>query len=614
MNDQSIPHPKDTSLALLFWRVALIALSLLTLAYGLWVSSHWERATPARAGTLAATFGPPNADSRRPILALAADSPLAQAGARIGDAVKFDRTVMSQLGTDEHVGLTLFSAGRASRWSLQPIPDPEIMAHGSAAQVRAVFDLVAAFLALVIALLIGLRRGDSIAMRVFAMSLLLGTGMDGFNFYVPNSALTDVTFPFLRAMGYSCGYVLFTLFTLIYPEDRPLWRLRWVRYAFYVFLIGFAVQTPLRILHLSGSLPAFFAAPGVADIYRSLSQILSIVSPLASLAALSFTWARSTGDVRQRLGWIGASIGAIYVLWVVGNLNDMLGNPISYLAMQAPISVVSLLALIGFGYALLRHRLFDFGFAVNRALVVTIISTLLLVLFSITEWGVDKLLHFEGREKNVVFDALVALGVILSFHRIQHWVSHQVDHIFFHHWYQAAESLRRFFDMAAHISETAALQAKFAQAATEFSGASGVALYALDAGGNFARTYSTLADAPASIDANHDVAIELRHSHRVADLAERTGLPCELAFPMTVRGRVEGMVLLGQRRNGKPYRPDQVALLATGVHQVGMDLESLRVIELEQGMAQLKQKMELVECEAQTLRRVVGLRLAAAAS
>ena len=529
-------------------------------------------------------------------------------GAKIGDTVKFDRTTLSQLGTDEYVGLTLFSGDSRSHLSLQPIPDPEIMAHATAAQVIVTFDLASAFLALVLALLIGLRRGDSIAMRVFAMSLLVGSGIDGFNFLVPNSALTDAIFPFLRALGYSCGYVLFTLFTLIYTEDRPLWRQRWVRYAFYVCLIGFAVQLPARVAFLSGWFPAFFAVPRIVDIYTWLSHILSIVSPLASIAALSFTWARSTGDVRQRLAWIGACFGAINVMWIVGNLNDTLGDPFSPLAVQAPISVVTLLALVGFGYALLRHRLFDIGFAVNRALVVTIISTMLLVLFSITEWGVDKLLHFEGREKNVAFDALVALGVILSFHRIQHWVSHQVDNIFFHHWYQAAESLHRFFDIAAHISETDVLQAKFAQAATKFSGASGVAIYAIDASGNYEMTYSTLADAPASIGIDHDVALELRHSHRVADLAERATLPCELAFPMTVRGRVEGIVLLGHRRNGMPYRPDQVSLLATGVHQIGMDLESLRVIELEQGMAVLKKKMELLQCEAETLRRVVDVR------
>jgi len=37
------------------------------------------------------------------------------------------------------------------------------------------------------------------------------------------------------------------------------------------------------------------------------------------------------------------------------------------------------------------------------------------------------------------------------------------------------------------------------------------------------------------------------------------------------------------------YRPDQVALLTAGVHQLGMDLESLRVIELENGISKLQQ-------------------------
>jgi hypothetical protein len=75
--------------------------------------------------------------------------------------------------------------------------------------------------------------------------------------------------------------------------------------------------------------------------------------------------------------------------------------------------------------------------------------------------SIDKLLHFHGRETNVIIDAAVALGLILSFHRIQHWVNHQVNHFFFHHWHEAAEKLRAFMGSATHISDANALQQKF---------------------------------------------------------------------------------------------------------------------------------------------------------
>lgn len=614
MNDELTPHMASKSLFLWCLRMTLIVLSLCTLVYGLWGSRNWERATPSQAGTLAATFGAMDSTLYRPILTMAGDSPLAKAGAKIGDAVKFDRKISVLVGIDEAVGLTLSSGGGASHLSLQPIPDQAIIEHGIVARIETASTLATGFASLLIALIIGLRRGDSFAILVFAFTLLIGTSIGAFNRFVPSSALTDAIYPFLRALDFSCGYVLLLLFILIYPKDKPLWEQQWARGLFYVILIGFAIHLLANIASLSQQFPELVGTPRAVRILHWWSLTLVVVSVLASLLALAVSWKESTGEGRQRLGWIGTCLGAIYVSWFIGNINNALGFPIPLLSMSAADSTVSVLALIGFGYALLRHRLFDLGFAVNRALVVTIISTFLLVLFGITEWCVDKLLHFEGREKNVIFDALVALGVILSFHRIQHWVSHQVDQIFFGHWYKAAENFRQFLAMAAHISDADVLRVKFMQAVTKFSGAAGGAIYAIDASGSYARTHSTLADAPAGIDTNHDVAVELRYSHRVVEVADRTILPSAYAFPMTVRGRVEGIVLLEPLGAGKQFRPDQLALLATGINKIGMDLESLRVLDLEHGIAMLKQKMELAVCEAATLRHVLGSQPSTAAA
>ncbi|WP_296000019.1 hypothetical protein [Rugamonas sp.] len=53
--------------------------------------------------------------------------------------------------------------------------------------------------------------------------------------------------------------------------------------------------------------------------------------------------------------------------------------------------MVTIVAYAGFAYALLRHRLFDIGFVINRALVFTIISTLLLLVFA--DWVGHKVDH-----------------------------------------------------------------------------------------------------------------------------------------------------------------------------------------------------------------------------
>lgn len=175
-------------------------------------------------------------------------------------------------------------------------------------------------------------------------------------------------------------------------------------------------------------------------------------------------------------------------------------------------------------YALIRHRLFDIGFAVNRALVFTIISTILLLMFGVTEYAVDKLLHFEGREKNVIFDAAVALGIILSFHRIQHWVRHRIDHTFFGHWYAAASDLRRFVERAPNVIESSVLQTKYLAAMRKFCGARDVAQYLRAADKSYYRTHGG-EDLPAIILADSDLAIAMRHGRDTIDLQWRTVRP-----------------------------------------------------------------------------------------
>lgn len=584
------------------WRAGLMVLTLSILIMDLWAASHWKHATSAQSGTLAATFGDPDSAHRYPILAMDTASPLAAAGAKVGDLVKFDRKAVLAVrfvGTDETIGFTLFSGGRTSHLSVQPVPDKGILPHAATADVSIMSSIAVAFFTVIIAVLIGVRRGASPAMRLLTLALLCSSGI-----YIgtqPIGAVIDVYSQFIDPVVDASAYVLFTLFALIYPEDQPIWRFKRVRYAFYVYAACFAAVPAGAYLFALDIFPTLWT-PAIWKVWGLYYVAVVCISVVFALGALAFSWRHSQGVMRQRLAWVGVCMGSMYAVYFLFVLDQKLGWPVPLYSAVFGADIVQLLALAGFGYALLRHRLFDFGFALNRALVVTIISSMLLVAFSLTEWGVDKLLHFEGREKNAVFDALVALGIILSFHRIQHWVNHRVDHTFFHHWYEAAEKLRHFLDKAAHVSQAPALQEKFMRAVLEFCGACGAAFYSLEASGNYELQISTLHAAPAVIDPNHDVAIDLMHTGQFVDLHDGgQSIPGELAFPMMVRGRLNGIFLLGERSSGDQYRPDQIALIGTAVHQYGLDLESLRVESMKRRVSASEQMTGSLQREVEAL-------------
>ena len=61
------------------------------------------------------------------------------------------------------------------------------------------------------------------------------------------------------------------------------------------------------------------------------------------------------------------------------------------------------------------------------------------------------------------------------------------------------------------------------------------------------------------------------------------GSPIEaaLALPMMHQAALAGFVLLGPKPTGEDYRPDEIEVLSWATQQVGLDLQAIRVRDLE---------------------------------
>ena len=576
------------------WKCLLLAMLLCCAGLNLWVDFHWGgAAVPGVAGLLPVSLGDPDRDYRLPILRLAAGSSLLQAGARPGDTLVFDRAgdIRRNMAVGEAIGVTWYGAGQARHAVLTVIPDPEAANAPRTAQFNYLLDRLFVWAALALSLLIGWRRAEDGSMRVFA--ILIAAHACDISHRLPAGAFQGFMIQAIAPWVTVMIYLPFAYFALTFPQGQSHWRRAWVRRLFKLYALLSVLVAVGRMAENFGMLPA-----GLREHLPPIvgKEILAVATVVASLTALWLSWHRAGGVTRQRLAWTSVCLGAIYATYLVANTGLLFGTPAIYTSTYLYIysAATRPLAFAALGYALLRYRLFDFGFVVNRALAVTILSTLLLLVFAVTEFTVDKLLHFEGREQNVIFDAAVALAIILCFHRIQHWVDHQVNHTFFHLWHEAAEKLRGFLSKAVHITESTALQSKYALALCEFCGAGGIAIF-LEAGRGMELRHATLPHAPDVIDLNHDVLIDLRHTRQLVRLDERAqGLPGELALPMMAQGRLRGLVLMGAKANQQQYRPDEIALLASAVQQLGTDLQSLRAAELEQACAALERETALL--------------------
>src|SRR5258708_2047845 len=173
-------------------------------------------------------------------------------------------------------------------------------------------------------------------------------------------------------------------------------------------------------------------------------------------------------------------------------------------------------------YAILKNRVLDLGFAINRTLVYGVVSVILLATFGLIEWAVDHFVPIAGREKNVLVDAAVAVGVYLSFHRVRDAVEHVIEGLFFRRWQQAEAHLRRFVKEAAFAENGESLTASFMAALTRFADGAQAALYVRSGEGPYRRASGAVSGLDEAIDPDDAALIALRADPKPRELGGST--------------------------------------------------------------------------------------------
>ena len=453
-----------------------------------------------------------------------------------------------------------------------------------------VLDIVGSVGALILGLLVGWRRPDLVAYRGLAAAGI--TAALVFPYSVPAEAHV-AWLDFAASVVANLGPGVLVFFAINYPDDKPLgWRAVMKRWYPWVF----AVQVAVGIFFYARLYTGHFE-PALSWFFRTLP----IALPLLFFWAIYLAWQQARGEVRIRLQWILATIGTIMAVYLLGNLNRNLGFPVPAPEMDLFLSTTILAAEVGFSYAILRRRIFDFGLAVNRTLVFAIVGAILLGIFQIAHGLVGQFLQFDDRNKSILLSAILAVAVYLSFTQLKKVVEKVVDRVFFSGWAVAENDLKRFVAEAKHACDAQALSPLLVAALDRFTGGAGSAVFAHREGGTLVRTHASLAAAPEAMSANDESVLALLAHRKALRLRENTHLaPAVLALPMAYRGDLIGLALVGPRPDGDPYRADQVDALEYAVREVGLDLQALEFAKLAADVAAERRTSELLRARLET--------------
>lgn len=236
------------------------------------------------------------------------------------------------------------------------------------------------------------------------------------------------------------------------------------------------------------------------------------------------------------------------------------------------VTVMQAVALLGYLYAVLRTRLIDVGFVVDRALVFGLLTALVFGTFSILE---ETLHQFAVSDKvSWVLQALAALVLALVLSPLHRRLESWIEQAFFRTQRLALLALERFarecpfVEREAHLLHMAIERLK--------PQCAGVAVY--ERSGSSYRRQATSDDSwPAVIDADDPVFVALRASHEPVALSAQTNRigPVGLALPMTVAESLLG-ALVCRPRDGEQFAPEIRAAFANVAHHLGMALTALR--------------------------------------
>ncbi len=541
------------------WRAFMVTFCVLFIAQ--------EAATIWLTSTYVGVSGATVTESVAPFkwgLVVSEPSPAYKAGLRTGDLI--DASVLAPAAR-----FRIWSAPRAG----EPLRYPVIRGgHIQNVAVRPEHEVIdwalwlaiaAGFWTGICALILVLRKPESREVRIIVSCLLLvrlNIQMNPGNWVTPSASADAINF--VVAGFTTLGWpLLATYATLLVPSmDRAIAVLKALSYG-----IG-CYATALYILPIAGAWYGLVdpAGPPSTGRWFVITAVAYFILPLlCALAVLS----RIRGSARERLAWVVAPIGVLAGITLVFQLSSV------YPALQnggilTLALVLQLLAPLGVTYAMLNRRLLDIGFALNRAAVYAGVSIVIVGIFVLVEWAFGEWFASATHTENLVLSAGLALLLGLSVRAIHHRVDQVLDRVFFRKRHEDEEAIRAFAREAPYITNAGTLLERTSVVLGEHADASFVTVEIDDGRGHY-----------GDVDENDEAIVSLRASHRVIDLhgMHGTRLSGEFAYPMVARGRLVGTLVLGPKRSGESYAPDESNAIEGLAYNLGNALDVLMLTQ-----------------------------------
>lgn len=317
--------------------------------------------------------------------------------------------------------------------------------------------------------------------------------------------------------------------------------------------------------------PVLYAFTGWAGGLLPICGLVWSASFLVPVLLLFSSYQHATQAQRLRLRWMLWS-GVIYLVGIVTSNTPILSLQFSV----ATTYVCQIIGVLGFLYAVLRHRVVDVSVVLDRTLVYGAITALVVGVLA----AVNSLVEHAalGTNASVLLQVAVplALGIVLM--RVRAYLDRIVERVFFRKRYLADKTLRRFASICGQFEQADELMATAIEEIRRHLGARGIAFYERRPEKYICALQEGDVRYPSQVKIDDTAFVAARADQNDIDLSElHSSLGTDgYVFPMSAHGEMQ-YVLVCANRPGEHYSSDERLLLAHVAREIGMTLYGLRM-------------------------------------
>jgi GAF domain-containing protein len=499
-------------------------------------------------------------------------------------------------------------AGQPLQLVQPPVPHSRRVLAGLATSILAGLVLLA------VGLTVRLRRSGKPATLFFlfcvSVALLMGGIPDGFGTPLLRSVATKL----LIAALVLCGAFLLHFF-LVFPQPHRVLRrfprlerllyLPPVAFLLVVYAANAIPRAAQEALLTREDLPARLLVALLRGV--AVGSLLTLAVYLAGAVAAFVSSYRGLEDSREKekLRWVvwGVGVSMLPTAVLVG-LEMAAGIHAPWSDVWWPLLLLILPSV--FAYAILSHRIMDIEIVLNRGLVYTIVTGIMLVIFIVLENLLAALSVELTGTTSFAFVMATAVAMAALLNPVKSRVEMVVERLFFAYRQQLREGLRDLAHELSFITQLERMEQLLVRRLVDLALARGAALFLREDEGGFAlaETFEAPEDGgrdgrlsfPAPgfrFKADDGLVLWLMREGKPLSLetagpeAERRlepgevrllrGLDAAVALPLRVRGELTGFLLLSRRRNRELFDRDELALLHHLAPLAAADLTTARL-------------------------------------